>query len=255
MWTYLLIFLSLLTLLLVFLHRAYIVHFKKKNLEEGKTIEPVMMEEENTPEKKRLSRSEKDEAQSFYEQAIALIKRREPKEAVKALVKALAINNDFIDAQKQLGMLYIDQQMWGKGAAVYQYLASKTNDPVDYSHLGLCLYSNADVDGAANAYQQAINLDPERVQRYISLAQVYKEGGKPQLGLIVINKALELDGGSLEYWLLAADFNMQLKNFLDARGAINKAIELAPMSKVAKKMLEDLEAEEKKSREEKHGAE
>jgi len=254
MWTYLLIFLSLITLFLVFIHRVHIVIFKRKpSTEENKTMEPVMMEEENNPEKKRLSRNEKDEAQGFYDHAITLIKRREPKEAVKSLVKALAINSDFIDAQKQLGMLYIDQKMWGKGSAVYQHLAVKTNDPVDFSHLGLCLYSNGDLDGAANAYQQAINLDSERVQRYISLAQVYKEAGKNQLGVIAINKAIELDGNNLEYWLLAADLNMQLKNFLDARGAINKAIEIAPMSKVAKKMLEDLEIEEKKNREEKRG--
>lgn len=223
----------------------------KPTHESGKTMGSVMIEEENVPDEKKLTRDEKEAVQKLYDQALAMIKRREPKEAVKLLVKVLAINHDFLDAQKQLGMLYIDQKMWGKGAAVYQYLAVKTNDPVDYSHLGLCLYSNEDLDGAANAYQQAINLDPERVQRYISLAQVYKDAGKNQLGLIAINKAIEFDRNNLEYWLLSADLNMQLNNFLDARGAINKAIEIAPMSKVAKKMLEDLEAEEKKIRAEK----
>lgn len=240
-------FLSLLTLLIVFLLRGYIVIFKQKpSHEPGKVIEPVMTEEENTPDKKSLTKTEKQEVQKLYDRAIAMIKKREPKEAVKALVQALAISPNFLDAQKQLGMLYIDQAMWGKGAAVYQYLASKTNDPVDYSHLGLCLYSNNDLDGAANAYQQAINLDPERVQRYVSLAQVYKEAGKSQLGLIAINKAIELDSKNLDYWLLAGDLNMQLNNLLDARGAINRAIEIAPMSKIAKKMLEDLEILERK---------
>lgn len=250
MWTYLLIFLSILALVIVFAHRAYFVLIKKKDSEEaGRKMEPAMMEEENAPEKKRLKKDEKAEMEKLYNRALAMIKKREPKEAVKALVQCLAINPEFLDAQKQLGMLYIDQKMWGKGAAVYQYLASKTNDPVDFSHLGLCLYSNGDLDGAANAYQQAVTLDPERVQRYISLAQVYRDAGKDQLGLIAINKALEFDKSNLEYWLLAADLNMQLGNLMDARGAINRAIEIAPMSKVARKMLEDLAQEEKKGRE------
>jgi len=256
MWTYLLIFLSLLALLLVFIHRTYVVLFKKhNNHDDSAALETDDTNEPEEKEKKRLSKKDKEKVQEFYEHAITMIKRRDPKEAVKFLVKTLAVDPDFLDAQKQLGMLYIDQKMWGKGAAVYEHLVSVTGDPVDYSHLGLCLYSNEDLDGAANAYQNAINLDPERTQRYISLAQVYKEAGKPQLGLIAINKALEIDRGNLDYWLLSADFNLQLKNFLDARGAINKALEVAPMSKVAKKMLEDLEIEEQKARTEKPSAE
>ena len=241
MWTYLLLLLSVIVLIVVFFRRSYLV-FKVKE------VQPEVKEEENRPDKKRLKKGEKSEMEKLYNRAVVLIKAKNVDEAVKALVSALAINHDYLEAQKLLGMLYIDIQEWVKAAAIYKYLAEKSSDPVDFSHLGLCLYNAGEFEEAASAYQAAINLDPERPQRYISLSQVYKSAGKDQLALIAVNKAISFDPGNVEYWLLAADLNMILKNPLDARGALNKALELSPKSKIAVKMLEDLEKMEKEGK-------
>lgn len=248
MWTYLVIFLSLVCLVIIFARRLYLVLIKKKTQIAPPEI-GVQIEEENRPEKKRILRDDKVEMRKLYDRSLALIKKGLPKDAVKTLVKALAINPDFLEAQKELGRLYMDQKLWLKAAAIYKDLAVRTNDPVDFSHLGLSLYNSEDLEGAVNAYQSAINLDPERSQRYISLGQVYKDLGKGQLALIAFNKAVEFDAANADYWLLAADINLALKNFLDARGALNKVFELAPMSKIARKMLKDLENAEKAWRE------
>jgi len=240
MWTYLLIFLSLLCLVIVFVRRLYFVLIKKSA--DDKSAEPKHKESADKPPlKKRLSKDERAEMERLYKRAVALIKRKEPKDAVKTLVQALAIDPDYMDAQKELGRLYLDQKMWGKASAVYKYLSEKTGDPVDYSHLGLSLYNAGELQEAAEAYQKAISLDPRRAQRYISLGQIYKDLEKWQLALIAFNKALELDKKNVDYLLLAADVHIQLETFDEARKLLRRVLEIAPMSKIARRLLKDID--------------
>jgi len=202
-------------------------------------------EEENGGPTKRVSKDDKTKIDRLYDRALAFIKRKEPKTAVKTLVQALAINPDCIDAQKELGKLYLDQKMWGKAAAVYKYLSVKSEDPVDYSHLGLALYNAGEFEESAAAYQEAITRDPKRPQRYVSLGHVYMDLDKLPLALIAFNKALEMDPENVDYILLVADIQMKLKNFAEARGLLDKAVELAPMGKIARRMLKEIEEAEK----------
>ena len=239
MWTYLVIFLSLLCLAVIFARRLYLVF--KAPLEEKKEEERGAGQETVEDEGKRFSSDERAEMERLYKRAVALIKRKEPKEAVKTLVQALTIDSDFMDAQKELGKLYLDQKMWGKASAIYKYLVEKTGTAVDYSHLGLAFYNAGELDEAAEAYQKAISLDPRRTQRYVSLGQVYKDLGKWQLALIAFNKALEKDRKNVDYLFLAADTCMELEDFEGARGFLERVLEVAPQSKMAPKMLKEIE--------------
>lgn len=244
MWTYLLIFLSVLCLTVVFLRRLYFVLIKKA--EEEKVVPEKVDEPKEEPEsKKKISKDGKAEMERLFQRAVALIKRKEPKEAVKTLVQALAIDHDYLDAQKELGKLYLDQKMWGKASAVYKYLAEKSEDAVDYSHLGLALYNAEEFEEAAEAYQKAVLLDPKRPQRYVSLGQTYKDLEKWPLALIAFNKALALDKDNVDYLLLAADAFVELEDFDGARGVLERVLELAPKSKMAPKMLKEIEEKEK----------
>lgn len=230
---------SLLCLAVVFLRRFYLVLIKKPA--DTPVEKKVAPEEEEPSEKKKVSRDDKSEMERLYKRAVALIKRKDPKEAVKTLVQVLAIDHDYMDAQKELGKLYLDQKMWGKASAVYKYLSEKTDDPVDYSHLGLSLYNAGELDEAAKAYQSAISVDPKRPQRYVSLGQIYKDLGKAQLALIALNKAAGLDKENVDILLLAADVNIQLEDFDEAEHVLKKILEIAPMSKMAPRMLKEIE--------------
>lgn len=227
---------------MVFVRRLVLTLIKKPSLEEDNGKEVEIKDEEP---KKRVSRDEKSEMERLYKRSLALIKRKEPKEAVKTLVQALAIDPDYFDALKELGKLYLDQKMWGKASAVYKTLSEKTDDPVDFSHLGLAFYNAGEYDDAAKAYQTAISKDPKRPQRYVSLGHVYLDSDKFPLALIAFNKALEMDKGNVDYMLLVADIHKRLERFDEARRVLNKAIETNPMGKMAKKMLEEIEALEK----------
>jgi tetratricopeptide (TPR) repeat protein len=65
------------------------------------------------------------------------------------------------------------------------------------------------------------------------------------LALIAFNKALELDGGNVDYILLTADLYLHLGSLVEARDLARKALELSPMSKIAKKILKDAEEKER----------
>jgi tetratricopeptide (TPR) repeat protein len=243
MWTYLAIFLCVFFLLLVFVRRLIITLTKKPETEESSTPEPPQ-KTDSTP-KQRLSKDEKAELQRLYKRSLALIKKKDPKEAVKVLVQALAVDPLYLDALRELGKLYLDQKMWGKASAVYTTLSEKTDDPVDFSHLGLAFYNAGELEDAAKSYQEAISRDPKRHQRYISLGCVYLDSGKPPLALIAFNKALEKEPNNVDYMLLLADAHKSMAQFDDAKKILEKAIKTNPMGKMAKRVLEEVEQAEK----------
>ena len=96
--TYLVIFLSVLALLVIFGHRAYFV-LRKDVVEESDAFTEDYEADQGKEKvvKKRLSKDEKAEIERLHRRAIAFIKRKEPKEAVKVFVQALAINPDYAD--------------------------------------------------------------------------------------------------------------------------------------------------------------
>jgi len=241
MFTYLIIFLSVIGLLIVFLRRAYLVLIKKRVEAEQK--EPLI--EEDYGPKRRVPRDQKSKMEKLYHRALAQVKKCDPKGAVKTLVQALAIDPDYLDAQKELGRIYLEHKMWGKAAAVYKYLSEKSGDAVDYSHYGLASYNSGELEAAAEAYQKAISLDPGRAPRYVSLGQVYRDLDRDQLALIAFNKALELDGSNVDYILLTADLYLHLGSLVEAKDLARKALGLSPMSKIAKKIIKEAEGKEK----------
>lgn len=252
MFTYLVIFLSFIGLLAIFSRRAYLVLLGRKITEEvGLAADRDVISaglaaaEKREAKGKRIPRDQKSKMEKLYHRALAQIKKCDPKGAVKTLVQALAFDPDYMDAQRELGRIYLEHKMWGKASAVYKYLSEKTGDPVDYSHLGLSSYNAGELEAAAEAYQKAISLDPDRAPRYVSLGQVYMDLEREQLALIAFNKALELDGENVDYILLMADLYLHLGSLVEARDLAFKAGNLAPMSKIAKRILKEVEEKEK----------
>jgi len=246
MLTYLLIFLSALLLAGVFVHRAIVVLVKKPELEVVEKEDPK--EEAEKKPKKRLSKGHKSDIEKLYKRALAQIKKGLPKEAVKTLVGALALDPNSEDCLRELGELYLAQKMWGKASACYKHLTELKEDAVYFSHLGLAFYNAGELPEAAEAYQKAITLDPKRKQRYISLCNIYRDAEKPQLAIIAINKAIELDAENVDYLLLAADTHIDLEDYAAAKQLCDDSKSINPMSKMANKIREVAVAKERKAK-------
>lgn len=239
-------FLGIIALVVVFARRLILLHLKKKKLVE--TGPDLYDKEEKSFEEKevdliKISKADKTKIGSLLEQAEALLKSGNEDEAIKVFVQALAIDNNHIDTQQKLAMLYLQKQMFGAAAALFRRLSELTSDPLHYSHLGFVLYQQSSFDEARDAYQRAVDLDPSRPQRFVSLAQVYRSLGQYQNAVIALNKAIELDSENIEFFLLLAGVYLELENIDEANLALKTVLEKDPENQDAIAVLKKIAKE------------
>lgn len=197
--------------------------------------------QESDEEKKiRLSREQKEQVESLCKRGEALISSGKDEEAIKCFVQALSINAQHPETQQRLALLYLQKQMYGAAAALFQQLAQQTSDPMHYSHLGLALYQQSDFENAKTAYQTAVELDPSRPQRFISLSQVYKALGQLANAIIATNKAIEIDEKNIEFLYHLADLQAEAGNYIASKETLEKLFALDAGNRAAKSLLKEI---------------
>lgn len=247
MWTYLVIFFSVALLVGVFVRRVFLYMKARK----GDRVEPEKEEKkEGGSEGKRLiklARKDQEEVADLCKKAESKMKVGREDEAIKYYVQALAIDQHHIETQHKLAMLYMRKQMFSAAAALFKNLGELTGEAVHYSHLGLAMFQQKEFEEAKDAYQRAVELDPSRPQRFVSLAQVYRSLGQMQNALIALNKAVEIDDENIEYLFFLADVQAELGNFLEAKHIIDKVLELEPKNEDAWELLKSVEERQKEA--------
>ena len=235
--------LSALALVAVFARRAVLLHLKRGRL--FAAAHAVEKDDESGNEVKavKISKADKAKIDSLIEQADCLLKRGEEDKAIKIFVQALAINSSHIETQQKLAMLYLQKQMLGSAAALFKQLSALTNDPVHFSHLGFVLFQQSSYEEARDAYQKAVDLDPSRSQRFVSLAQVYRSMGQLQNAVIALNKAVELDPENIDFLLLLTEIYAELNNIEEAEVVLRNILERAPDNEDASRFLDKLRKE------------
>jgi len=249
MWTYLLIFFSLATILSIFLNRL-VIHIHRKNNPIENKEELENFEKNLNEEQEKVSKSEKNKTEELYKRGIAFLQQDKEEEAIKYFIQALTINKNHPESQKSLADLYLKKEMYSSAAALFEQLGLSTEDAVHYSHLGYALYKQADFKSALKAYQKAITLDDSRPKRFISLAQVYRGLGLIHHAIIAVNKALDLENklkqdssekSNLDTAYLFVDLQMELGNFEKAKNFLEKILENNPEYSEVKKMVSELQ--------------
>lgn len=249
MWTYFILFLSIIVLVGVFLRKAALVHLKKVRA----AMQVACKKAVNSPEEEvvisKVSKSAKVKIASLLEKAEQLLANGEEGEAIKVFIQALSFDDNNVDVLQKLAMLYLQKQMYSAASALFKQLSDLTKDPLHYSNLGFVLYQQSSLEEARDAYQKAVDLDPSRPQRFVSLAQVYRSLSQPQNAIIALTKAIELDGENIEFLLLLTELYAELNNIEEAEIALRNALEKAPENEEALNLLKKLqkEKEDKKS--------
>ncbi len=198
------------------------------------------------PEKVKVSKEDREEVESLCKKGESLLKSGRDEDAVKAFVQALTIDPLHEETLHKLALLYFQKQMYGAAAAAFKQLGEISNDAVHYSHLGLALYQQNDFDQAKFAYQKAVEIDPSRPQRFVSLAQVYRSLGQEHNAIMALNKAIEIEQDNAEFLYLLADLQLSLGNLEDSKDALRKLFDLDPGNKDAKALLREIKKQEKK---------
>lgn len=225
MWTYFLILLGVLGIIAVFVHKVFYLKKMAAKKEADKAAAQAAKESaaenEEEIEEKKLKKSELEEINELCEKADIKIGVGNEDEGVKLLVQALAIDENHLPAQQKLAMLYVQKEMFAAAAALFERMAKLTDDAIHYSHLGLALFNQQDFEGAKAAYQKAVDLDPSRPQRFVSLGQVYRALGQSQNAIVAITKATEMEENE-EVLRLLAEIYMEAGDDDGAKAALNK---------------------------------
>lgn len=251
MWTYLAILFSFSVVLIIFARKWYL--FNKKLSSSGDESRGVNLAEEDDSsealKKVKISKEDREEVENLCKKGESMLKVGKDEEAVKCFVQALAIDPLHEETLHKLALLYFQKQMYGAAAAAFKQLGEISNDAVHYSHLGLALYQQNNFEEAKAAYQKAVEIDPSRPQRFVSLAQVYRSLGQGHHAIVALNKALELEEENVDFLYLMADLQLALENIEESKDALRKLFDLDPSNKEAKALLREIKKIEKKTAE------
>ena len=238
MFTYLAIFLGVILVVGVFLHRWYIL--RKYGVEEIEVAQVIEENIEKEEKEKVITSQMRDEIDALCARGESYLKYGKDDEAIKCFVQALAIDEFDKETQHRLAMLYLKKEMYSAASALFKQLGDNTNDPIHYSHLGLSLYQQSDFEGALSAYQKAVDLDDTRANRFANLAQVYRSLGRLQHAIIAMNKAVEKDNQNIDNLFVLAEIQYELKNFEDAERICKGILDLDSNYSDAKRLLKEL---------------
>ncbi len=140
------------------------------------------------------------EAKKAFKQADLHFTKGDYGLAEKFLVQVLSFDNDHLDANLKLGLLYLHQENLPRAEFFFQKLIDLKENPVYFSNLALTLYQQGRLEEAAKLYEKAIETDGNKPARFVSVAHVYHELGEMEKALSAFEVACRLDPRNLDYW-------------------------------------------------------
>jgi len=189
--------------------------------------------------------SEKD-LKTTIEKAEAAKKRGALDSAEKNYIKALSFDENHIEANLNLGLIYLKKGSAAKAEAIYKKLIGlKCADAVIYSNLGNSLYQQQKFDEAFEAYSKAAELDPQNPRRFMNLGRILHEMGNFDGAIENLNRAISLKN-SAEYNAALADVYISLGNFTRAQELIDAAFKLDKKSPAARVVSKKLKIKKKR---------
>jgi len=112
-----------------------------------------------------------DYAQAHYHLAVALYAKGQTDEAIVHYKKALQVNPNFADALSGLGNASLLTGDWDEAIACYRQLVKKISRQADaWANLGQAFYRKGEMKPAADAWQQALEIKPDRLTAINNLA-------------------------------------------------------------------------------------
>ncbi|MBT5016916.1 tetratricopeptide repeat protein [Candidatus Peregrinibacteria bacterium] len=165
--------------------------------------------------------------------------------AEKHLLQVLSFDNDHLDANLKLGLLYLQQENLPRAEFFFQKLIDLKENPIYFSNLALTLYQQNRLEEAVKLYERAIEMDDKRAGRFVSVAHVYHELGDMEKALAAFEEATRLEPRNLDYLWALTDYYEKFSQIDDIIATLKRILELDPYNEDAKaKMVLLVEVEE-----------
>ncbi len=227
----------------------------KKKDAKGKKVEAkvAVQETDETTElqkkrqKEQRARQEQTErirkAKRAFKQADVHFAKGDYGLAEKFLLQVLSFDNDHLDANSKLGLLYLHQENLPRAEFFFQKLIDLKESPMYLSNLALVLYQQKRLEEAAKLYERAIELDSKRAARFVSLAHVYNELGEMEKALSAFEEASRLEPRDLDYLWVLVDYYEKFSKVDEIVRTLKRVLELDPYNEDAKGKLVMFEEE------------
>jgi len=161
--------------------------------------------------------------------------------AEKHLLQVLSHDNDHLDANLKLGLLYLRQENLGRAEFFFQKLLDLKEDPVYYSNLALTLYQQSRLEEACKLYERAIEMDANKPGRFVSLAHVYQEMNEMERALELIEEAARLEPRNIDHLWSLLGFYEKFSQHKDCHRTLVRILEIEPYNEQARAKLTILE--------------
>lgn len=177
-------------------------------------------------------------AEDLNRQAILRIYRKEFKEAIELLTRAVAIDRSFADGHLNLGTAYVlsDQPETGIG-----YLKRGLElDPESYkghNQLGVAYDKLNKHDLAVESLTRAVELKPDYALGYFNLGAAYLWGHRLKPAEIALQKAAKLDPANSEVKLYLGALYVRQKKYSEAVAEVKRVTKAHPNDEQASLML------------------
>ena len=149
-------------------------------------------------------------------------------QAEKVLRKVLGHEPDNEQALEQLSQLLMDEGRTQEAVNLLSEAAGSSASPDVYDLLGDAYTQQKNWPKAEQAYQQAVQQDPDEPSHRQGLAQALIEQGKYAEALAQYKKLAELEPGTAENYVRMAELYRRMGKFDQAKASILRAKELQP---------------------------
>lgn len=185
----------------------------------------------------RVSAIELQQVRSLVRQAEKALAQNKTEDAERLFIQALTVQPQALDVQAQLAKLYLTTNRENKAEALYKELLQQRQDVSFFSNLGLAYYRQAKYVEACQAYQEALNREPQMPERSAALGRACIAAHRFEEAAPLLEKASVRLSRDTQLLHLLAECYMQLGHTDKAEETYRRINKLEPYDEEVKAKL------------------
>jgi tetratricopeptide (TPR) repeat protein len=188
----------------------------------------------------RASAIEMQQVRSLVHMADKAIAQNKTEEAERLYIQALTVQPQAYDVQAMLAKLYLTSNRENKAEAMYKELLVHRDDVSFHANLGLAYYRQSKYVEACQAYQEALNRDPQSPERSSALGRACIAAQRFEEAAPLLEKACARLSRDTELLHLLAECYLQMGATEKAEETYRRINRLEPYDEEVKAKLVSL---------------
>jgi len=185
----------------------------------------------------RTSAIEMQQVRSLVRQAEKALAQSKIEDAERLFIQALTVQPQAVDVQAELAKLYLTTNRENKAEALYKELLQRRDDVSFFANLGLAYYRQQKYVEACQAYQEALNREPQVPERCAALGRACIAAQRFEEAAPLLEKASARMARDTELLHLLAECYLQLGHTDKAEEAYRRINKLEPYDEAVKQKL------------------